>query len=89
MNELRPALRTAPGGRRFRDLIQQVDAIIWEADATTWQYTFVSQRAEEILGYSVEQWLTEPEFAVKLIHPEVSTLAGWLSSRTTTEPASV
>ncbi len=40
MNELRPALRTAPGGRRVRDLIQQLDAIIWEADATTWQYTF-------------------------------------------------
>jgi PAS domain S-box-containing protein len=63
-------MRAAPRGRRFRDLVEQVEGIIWEADPTTWQYTFVNQRAEEILGYPVERWLAEPEFWVKLVHPD-------------------
>lgn len=45
-------------------------AIVWEADATTTEFTFVSESAEDILGYPVEQWLDEPDFWVNLIHPE-------------------
>ena len=45
-------------------------AIVWEADATTEQFTFVSPSAERVLGYPVEQWLSEPNFWVNLIHPE-------------------
>ncbi len=70
MNTLRQAIRAALVKRPFRELIQQVDAIIWAADPATGRYTFVSRRAEEILGYPVERWLAEPEFGVKLLHPE-------------------
>ncbi len=56
--------------RRVRELIQSLDAIVWEADAVTFQFTFVSQRAEGMVGYPVEQWLTEPDFWAKHIHPE-------------------
>lgn len=56
--------------QRFQDLVQQMDAIVWEADAETFQFTFVSRRAEDILGYPVERWLAEPDFWVKLIHPD-------------------
>ncbi|HEY9666944.1 MAG TPA: PAS domain-containing protein, partial [Coleofasciculaceae cyanobacterium] len=45
-------------------------AIVWEADATTPEFTFVSPSAENILGYPVEQWLDQPDFWVNLIHPE-------------------
>ena len=45
-------------------------AIIWEAEATTGQFTFVSQSAERLLGYPVEQWLTQPDFWSNLVHPE-------------------
>src|SRR2546422_222213 len=45
---------------RFRELVEGLDAIVWEADATTWQFNFVSRRAEDILGYPVEQWTEEP-----------------------------
>jgi len=56
--------------RRFADLVQDLDAIVWEADAT-WRFSFVSQRAEAILGYPVTQWLTEPELMLEHhIHPE-------------------
>lgn len=60
----------AKAEQRFRDILQGLHAIVWEADAQTWQFTFVSQRAEDILGYPVQQWLTEPDFWVNLIHPE-------------------
>ncbi|HEY9829817.1 MAG TPA: PAS domain-containing protein [Stenomitos sp.] len=44
--------------------------IIWETDAITEQFTFVSHSAEQVLGYPVEQWLENPDFWVNLIHPE-------------------
>jgi PAS domain S-box-containing protein len=55
---------------RFKDLVDGVEAIVWEADAQTWEFTFVSRRAEEILGYPAEQWLAEPTFWQDHIHPE-------------------
>jgi two-component system cell cycle sensor histidine kinase/response regulator CckA len=55
--------------RRLRELVQSIDAIVWEADAKTHQFTFVSRRAEQILGYPVEQWLTQADFWVEHLHP--------------------
>jgi PAS domain S-box-containing protein len=55
--------------RRLRELVQSIDAIVWEAEAKTHQFTFVSQRAEQILGYPVGQWLTQPDFWVEHLHP--------------------
>jgi anti-anti-sigma factor len=45
-------------------------AIIWKADARTWEFTFVSAQAEEMLGYPVERWLGDPEFWSGIIHPD-------------------
>ena len=55
---------------RYRDLIQGLDAIVWEADARTLTFSFVSGRAETVLGYPVERWLREPDFWARRIHPE-------------------
>ncbi len=46
----------------FKSLINTIDGIVWEADAKTFQFTFVSQQAERLLGYPIERWLTEPTF---------------------------
>ncbi|HWP34099.1 MAG TPA: PAS domain-containing protein, partial [Thermodesulfobacteriota bacterium] len=64
-----PAL-VAATERRFHDLVEGLDAIVWEADAATFRFTFVSRQAEAILGYPVAQWLTEPDFWVKHLHPD-------------------
>ncbi len=56
--------------QRFRDLVQGLDAVVWEADAATLGFTFVSQRAEEMLGYPVEQWLSDADFWQVHVHPE-------------------
>ena len=56
---------------RYTELIGTIHAIVWEADPVTWQFTFVSRAAEEILGYPVELWLLTPDFWAKhLLHPD-------------------
>ncbi len=58
------------GGRFFRDIVEEVDAIFWRADAKTGRYSFVSRRAEELLGYPASRWLEDPDFWLKSIHAE-------------------
>jgi PAS domain S-box-containing protein len=55
---------------RYKDLIDSINGMVWEADASTTQFTFMSRQAEAILGYPVEQWLSSPTFWVDHIHPE-------------------
>lgn len=63
--------RGTPGGSDVYDLIHDLDAIIWELDDARRLYTFVSQRAEELLGYPLERWLSEPGFwSNQIVHPE-------------------
>ena len=35
-----------------------------------WRFTFVSKRAERLLGYPIERWLDEPSFWPDHLHPE-------------------
>lgn len=56
---------------RFIDLVQGLDVIVWEMDALRWKFTFVSDRAQHILGYPISRWLNEPNFWQDcLLHPE-------------------
>lgn len=56
--------------QRFEDLVNGLeDAIVWECDAATTRFTFVSQSAERILGYPVEQWL-QSDFWQNSLHSE-------------------
>lgn len=56
--------------QRFRELVQGLDAIVWEADPLDWRFSFVSRQAEEILGYPLELWFNEPGFWQKHLYPE-------------------
>ena len=56
--------------QRFRDLVQGLDAIVWEAEARNLRFTFVSQRAEGLLGFPPEHWLRESDFFALRIHRE-------------------
>ncbi|GFO53734.1 hypothetical protein GMSM_07410 [Geomonas sp. Red276] len=55
---------------RYRELVEGLDAIVWEAEIDPFRFTFVSRRAEELLGYPVSRWLEEPDFWVNHLHPE-------------------
>lgn len=51
-------------------LINSVDGIVWEADAQTLRFTFVSPRAERLLGYPLSRWTEESSFWRDHIHPD-------------------
>ncbi|MGH2735917.1 MAG: hybrid sensor histidine kinase/response regulator [Actinomycetota bacterium] len=55
--------------RFFEQLIEDLDAIVWEADSETLAFSYVSSGAERMLGYPIERWLTEPDFWLEMIHP--------------------
>lgn len=54
---------------RFRDLVETTDAIVWEADARTLNFTAVSANVERLLGYPQADWLL-PGFWQDRLHPE-------------------
>jgi PAS domain S-box-containing protein len=56
--------------QRFRDLVNSVEGIVWEADVPSFQFTFISKQAERVLGYPVERWLSEPTFWTDHVHSE-------------------
>lgn len=55
---------------RYRDLIESVDAIVWQADPETMGATYISPQAERILGYSAKDWLSSPTFWKDHVHPD-------------------
>jgi PAS domain S-box-containing protein len=54
---------------RFESLVQSIDGIVWEADAATFRFTFVSRQAERLLGYPLAQWQA-PNFWRDHLHPD-------------------
>lgn len=54
---------------KFEDLVDSTGGIVWEADAQTFNFTYVSQEAERLLGFAVEDWYTDGFWANHL-HPE-------------------
>src|SRR5688572_10067674 len=52
------------------DVLDDLAAIVWEADPVTLQFVYVSRGAEALLGYSLQDWLSRPTFWVDLLHPE-------------------
>jgi PAS domain S-box-containing protein len=54
---------------RYRDLVQGIEAIVWEAD-TEWRFTFVSDHAVEVLWFPAAQWLQVPNFWLSRVHPD-------------------
>lgn len=56
--------------QNYAALVNTVDGIVWEADAKTFQFSFVSQQAERLLGYPVERWINDASFWADHIYSE-------------------
>jgi PAS domain S-box-containing protein len=54
---------------KFQDLVNSTGGIVWEADATTFNFNYVSQEAERLLGYPIEDWYKEG-FWGNHLHPD-------------------
>ena len=48
--------------QRVESLINTIDGIVWECDVASFSFNFISQKVENILGYSPEEWLESPTF---------------------------
>lgn len=56
--------------RALAELADQ-SVIVWEGDATTFQFTYVSASAERLLGYPRSRWTSEENFwSDVVIHPD-------------------
>jgi PAS domain S-box-containing protein len=47
---------------RIASLINTIDGIVWEGRPDNFEFTFISKKAEQILGYTPEEWLASPTF---------------------------
>jgi PAS domain S-box-containing protein len=74
---LREAVSTTE--ERYRDLVEQMGAIFWEADIGNASFTFVSRGAEAILGFPSELWVKDPNFWISRVHPDdrAAVLQAW------------
>ena len=54
---------------RFELILSKVPGVVWEADARTIDFSFVSAQSLDVLGYRPEQWL-ESGFWESKIHPD-------------------
>lgn len=55
--------------QQYEQLVASVDGIVWEVDVATFLFTFVSQQAERLLGYPLEQWYA-PGFWLEHLHAD-------------------
>ena len=60
--------------RHLEDVVSNVPGIVWEsrvdAGGITRKDYFVSQHIEKMLGYTVEEWMSEPRFWLSIIPDE-------------------
>lgn len=60
--------------QRLRNIVANVPGVVWEAwgqpDAANQRIDFVSDYVENMMGYSVEEWLQTPNFWLTLVHPD-------------------
>jgi PAS domain S-box-containing protein len=56
--------------KRLEFIAKTINGILWEADAETFAFTYVSPQSNDILGYSPEDWYENHSFWKEHIHPE-------------------
>jgi len=60
--------------RRLDTFLSNVPGIVWESrvstDGSTRRENFISQHVQKMLGYTVEEWMSEPRFWLKIIPEE-------------------
>ncbi len=55
----------------YRSLVEQLPAIVYSAEiGERGRWTYVSPQIEEILGFSAEEWMEDPELWLRQLHPE-------------------
>ena len=60
--------------QRLLSIVSNVPGVVWEAwgepDGESQRIDFVSDHVTRMLGYSVEEWLSTPNFWLTIVHPD-------------------
>ena len=64
--EGRPSIKSPVN---YGDFLESPPPVPWEADARTWDFTYVGPQAFDLLGFPVEDWYG-PSFWTRQIHPD-------------------
>ncbi|HKR59747.1 MAG TPA: ATP-binding protein, partial [Pyrinomonadaceae bacterium] len=71
--------------KRVEDIVAHVPGVVWEAwgepSAANQRIDFISNYVEKMLGYSVEEWLSTPNFWRTIVHEEDREAAGQAAAR--------
>src|SRR5262249_35996728 len=55
----------------YRELVERIPAVSYTAEfGSTCAWHFVSPQVEQLLGYSVEEWTSDPGLWVRLVHED-------------------
>lgn len=55
---------------KFKSIIQHIEAVVWEADAETFEPYFISDYVFKILGYTAEDFYKSPNLWFEIIHSD-------------------
>ena len=56
--------------RHLSEMVNGIDAFIWESDAATGRFTFVNDYARKLLGIDIAQWMSVPARWFDHVHPD-------------------
>ena len=60
----------AESDHRHQELVDCLDAIVWEGQAGGRQFSYVSRQAEQLFGYPALRWKQESGFWASILHDE-------------------
>jgi len=55
---------------RYRTLVEQLPLVTYVDDVDTDLTTYVSPQIEQLIGYTPEEWLAQPELWYQILHPD-------------------
>jgi len=56
--------------KKYRGLAESLDQLVYRANPVTFVSTYVNNAIKNIYGYTVKEWLKDPNLWIKTIHPE-------------------
>ncbi|WP_316811528.1 PAS domain-containing protein [Pedobacter heparinus] len=62
--------QTRDSQQRIGSLIDTIDGIVWEANPDNFEFTYISKKTEQILGYTAEEWMDSHTFWADHVHPD-------------------